>query len=83
MQKIQLTLTEQEKNLLSLRAATLGYNIPKYVKFLISKEAFSVVENAPVFSLSAKAEKSAEKALKEYREAKTLELKNLDDLDEA
>lgn len=82
MQKIQLTLTDQEKSLLSLRAATLGYNVPRYVKFLISKEAFSVAENTPVFSLSAKAEREAEKALKEYRHGKSLELKNLEDLDE-
>lgn len=81
MQKIQLTLTDQEQTLLSLRAATLGYKVAKYVKFLISKEAFSVVKSSPVFSLTPKAEKEAEKALKEHRKGKSLELKDIDDLD--
>ena len=81
MRKLQLTITDQENNLLSLRAASLGFNVIKYIKFLISREAFSIVEEIPTFQLSKKAEKKIAKAHKEHLEGKSIELKSIDDLD--
>ena len=81
MNKIQLTITNQEHNLLALKAASLGFNVTKFIKFLISKEAFSVAEGIPTFQLSKKAEKKIARAHKEYLEGKTVELKSVDDLD--
>lgn len=81
MHKVQLTLTREEMDALMIKASRLGYDVTKYIKFLISKEAFSIVGDVPVFLLSAKAERRAEKAIKEYKEGKAVELKNIDDLD--
>ncbi|OGD69860.1 hypothetical protein A3D09_02315 [Candidatus Collierbacteria bacterium RIFCSPHIGHO2_02_FULL_49_10] len=37
--KLQITLTKQEERLLSSRAEILGYDVTKYVKFLLAREA--------------------------------------------
>jgi len=83
MKKIQLTLTRQEADILSAKAAQLGYNLTRFIKFLISKEAVEAIdlwENLPTFPMSAKREKQVEKVLKEHAEGKTHELKDLKDL---
>ncbi|MBL7159680.1 hypothetical protein ISS85_04340 [Candidatus Microgenomates bacterium] len=81
MNKIQLTITDQERDLISFKAASLGFNVTKFIKFLISREAFSVAEEIPTFQLSKKAEKKIAKAHKEHLEGKSIELKSIDDLD--
>ena len=81
MQKVQLTLTDQEKDLLALKGASLGYGVTKFIKFLISREALSVMEDIPTFQLSAKAERRALEALKEYQAGKSKELKRAGELD--
>lgn len=83
MTKVQLTLTTQEVDLLSLKAATLGYNLTRFIKFLISREAAKVIEenNIPVFKMSKKAERIALQAIKNHQAGKTILLKNIEDLD--
>ena len=81
MNKVQLTLTNEEMNALLLKASKLGYDVTKYIKYLIASEAFSIIEDIPTFSLSKKAEKKAEKALQEYKKGKAIELTKIDDLD--
>lgn len=81
MNKVQLTLTKEENDLLSLRAAALGYDVTKYIKFLISREASAVAADIPTFQMSKKAERTLKKALEDHKTGKSVELKNLDDLD--
>lgn len=81
MYKIQISLTDQENSLLAQRAAGLGYNVTKFIKFVISREAFSMAAKLPTISLSSKSEKKAEKALIEHKKGKSVELKNMNDLD--
>ncbi len=44
MKKIQITLTDNEAELLMLKANTFGYSLPKMVKFLISEETSRIIE---------------------------------------
>lgn len=80
MYKVQLTFTPQEAKVLSTKADLLGYNLTKYVKLLISKEALSMVEEYPVIQLSKKAVKRVETAHKEYVSGKAREISSLDEL---
>lgn len=75
-QKIQITLTPQEIAALTMKGKGLGYNATKYIKFLIMKEAYSIVESIPALPLSQDLEKKTLEALKEYGEKKTKRLKN-------
>jgi len=80
-QKIQITLTPEEVSALSLKSRSLGYNVTKYVKFIVMKEASSVVENYPVFPMSQALEKRTMDALKLHEKGKSRHLKTLNDLD--
>lgn len=79
-QKIQITLTPQEVAALSIKSKALGYNVTKYVKFIVSKEVLSTVEEYPTYKMSKRLERLSQKALKEYREGKTITLKSVEDL---
>lgn len=79
-QKIQITLTPQEVAALSIKSKALGYNVTKYVKFIVSKEAVESVEEYPTYKMSKRLERLSQKALKEYREGKTITLKSVEDL---
>ena len=82
MTKIQLTLTTQEANLLATKAAQLGYNLTRYIKYLISREAIGVADNeVPMFKMSPKAEKVALKALVDYKAGKTKKIKSFKELE--
>lgn len=76
MTKIQLTLTAPEANLLSFKATQLGYNLTRFIKFLISKEASKVIgeNNIPSFIMSKKAEKIALQARKDYQKGKAIKI---------
>ena len=81
MNKIQLTITPQELEILRFKASSLGYNVTKYIKFLISRETFSFIERVPEYPLPKRIAKLAQTALDEHRAGKSIELKNVDDLD--
>lgn len=70
MTKLQITLTNPETQALSYLAGRFGYDITRYVKYLISRTTESVVGQVPAIPMSAKAERTALKALKEYEEGK-------------
>jgi hypothetical protein len=63
MIKLQITLTDEENQLLSLRASILGYDVTKYAKFLLAREAVDSRDEVPVFT----ANHNMEKAIKEAR----------------
>lgn len=81
MTKVQISLTNQETDLIAQRAMILGYDVTKYLKFVVSREALSVAEETPSFPLSLAAEKKALKALREFKIGKTEELRSVDELD--
>lgn len=78
MRKFQITLTPQEVAVLSFQAGKLGYDVTKYIKFLVSQEAFSVATNIPTFSLSEKLEKKSAKAQQDYQKRKVKEFDSID-----
>ena len=80
-QKIQITLTPQEVAALSIKSKALGYNVTKYVKFIVSKEAVETVEEYPTYKMSKRLEKIAEKAMKDYKAGKMVRLESPYDLD--
>lgn len=81
MYKVQLTFTPQEAKVLTMKADMLGYNMTKFIKLLISKEALSMVEEYPVIKLSKKAIRISEAAHAEYLSGKARKLKSLDELE--
>lgn len=73
--KLQITITGKEKQLLADRAATLGYNVTKFAKFLLSNVAYEQLQE------NIRLEKLMKKSLAEYKAGKTMELKSIDDID--
>lgn len=83
MTKLQLSLTDQEESILSLKAARLGYSVTRYVKFLISQEAAKTInpdDNLPTFPMSPELEEIGLQALKDHRAGKTTVLENIEDI---
>ena len=56
-QKIQITLTPQEVASLSIKSKALGYNVTKYIKYIVTREAEEIIEEYPTYKMSAKTEK--------------------------
>lgn len=71
MTKLQITLTDEETQLLSLRAAVLGYDVTKYAKFVLAQDAVEQFSSIPTFQATPKMEKIAKKAITDYRAGKT------------
>ena len=73
--QIKFSVSEQIKTLLDANASALGMPVASYVRYLVTKE---VEEDAyPVFKMSKRTEKIAKKAMKDYKNAVTI-----DDVDE-
>ena len=83
MRKVQLTLTDQEAEILSIKASQLGYNISKYIRLILSKDIIDSFRNnqIPVFKMSEKAEITVAQGLREYKKGKTKSLKSINGLD--
>ncbi len=81
MNKVQLTLTNPEAEILQLKADKFGYDLARYVKFLISKAVEQSIDDVPIFQMSEKMEKRYDQAMEEYRNGKAIELESIDDLD--
>lgn len=75
-QKIQISLTPEEIAALSIKGKKLGYSATKYIKFLITREAYSVVESVPTFPLAQELEEKTLQALRDYHQKKTKKLTN-------
>jgi len=70
MIKLQITLTDEENQLLALRASILGYDVTKYAKFLLAREAVDSRDEVPVFTATAGMEQAIKEARKEYKSGK-------------
>jgi hypothetical protein len=79
-QKIQITLTPEEVAALAVRAKALGYNVTKYIKFIVSREAFEAVQSISVLEMGKALEKKTLKALKDHKKGKSKKLLSVDEL---
>ena len=77
MTKLQITLTDQEVDLLSRKAAYLGYDVTKYAKFILAREADEMVNNVPSFKASSAMERAISDAGEEDKQGKTREWRYL------
>jgi hypothetical protein len=80
MTKLQITITNQEADLLSAKATLFGYKLTRFVKFLIAREVAQTMEQIPTFPISKKAEKLAIEAKTEYKKGKAKEISSFNDL---
>jgi hypothetical protein len=80
MNKVQLTLTNQETIALNNYGAQFGYNLSKTIKYLISKtvEEFIQRSELSVFSMSQKTEDEGLKALAEHKKGQSILIKDID-----
>ena len=81
MTKVQLSLTDQEAAILSSYGSKFGYNLPKTIRFVISKasEDFLKEGTTPIYEMSKKTEEKGLEALKEYGAGKTVEVKDAEE----
>lgn len=70
MIKLQITLTDEENQLLAMRATVLGYDVTKYAKFLLAREAVDSRDEVPVFTASTSMEQAIKEANKEFKAGK-------------
>jgi len=75
MQKLQITVTTEEHKLLERRAKLLGFDVTKYAKFLLTREAFS--EIGAEKCLSVQEIKDIDKALVDYKAGKAIKVDSL------
>lgn len=80
MNKIQLTLTPQETTLLALQGQPLGYDVTKFVKFLVSREVYNFSSKISTYKMSRDLEDKTEKALKEYKTGKLHGYNSVDEM---
>ncbi|KKW02686.1 MAG: hypothetical protein UY36_C0004G0002 [Parcubacteria group bacterium GW2011_GWA1_49_11] len=74
MTKLQITLTDEDQ-LLSMRAAVLGYDVTKYAKFVLAQDAIEQLATVPTFVATPKMNSSLKKALKDDSLGKSVESK--------
>jgi hypothetical protein len=75
MTKLQITLTDQEVELLAQKAALLGYDVTKYAKFVLAQKADEAAGSIPVFKATPKMEKVIKEGLEEDKKGLTKEWK--------
>ncbi len=80
MNKVQLSLTDEEATILASYGSQFGYSLPKTLRFVISKaaEKFMREGTIPVFKMSDKTEQTGLEALKEYRAGKAIAVDDVD-----
>lgn len=71
MTKLQITLTDEETQLLAMRGGSMGYDVTKYAKYVLAREAIDGVYGVPTFRTNARMEKAIKEGLEEYRRGKT------------
>ena len=81
MTKVQLSLTDNETAILRSYGSQFGYNLPKTIRFLISKAAEKAIIGGtiPEFPMSEKTEKLGLEALKEHRAGKSTKIDDVSD----
>ena len=75
MMKLQITLTDQEAELMAMRGSTLGYDVTKYAKFLLAQDAASHIAFVPTLKGTMDMKRMVKNAISQYRAGKTKTLK--------
>lgn len=80
MNKVQLTLTNQEAALLESFGSQFGYNLSKTIRYFISKASENILQQGfiPTYEMSAKTEQNGLRAIEEYKAGKTIKVTNVD-----
>ncbi len=80
MNKVQLSLTEEEVNILSDYGSQFGYSLPKTIRYVISKaaEEFLSQSKVSVFEMSEKRERSGLRAIEKFEAGETKSVSNTD-----
>lgn len=80
MNKVQLSLTDEEAAILASYGSQFGYSLPKTLRFVISKAAEKFIREGtiPVFEMSDKTEQAGLAALKEHKAGKTIAVDDID-----
>lgn len=80
MNKVQLTLSNEETAILAGYGNQFGYSLPRTLRFVISKAAEKFLEQGtvPIFEMSDKTEAAGLKALKEQKAGKAIAVDNVD-----
>ncbi|MBA3724602.1 MAG: hypothetical protein H0W89_07010 [Candidatus Levybacteria bacterium] len=81
MTKVQLSLTDEEAAILSGYGEQFGYNLPKMIRYIISKATERALQEKtiPIYSMSEETEKKGLQALAEHKEGKTSKIDTIDD----
>jgi len=81
MYKVQLTLTPEEAQILSAKAAPLGYSISKFLKLLIGREVLShVEEDYPAYRMTPRMERKVRQAWREHKAGNTKRISSFSEL---
>lgn len=71
MTKLQITISDQEANLLAMKGSYLGYDVTKYVKHVLAKEAEEALRLWPTFQATSTMERLMGEAEAEDRKGVT------------
>lgn len=74
--QIKVTLPEKLQELVQSKADQYGLTISTYIKHLVLNDVKDM--DMPVFPMSEKTEETGLKALKEYKEGKTIAVEDVD-----
>ncbi len=79
MNKVQLTLTNQEAALLESFGAQFGYNLSKTIRYFVSKASESILQQGfmPTYEMSPQTEQKGLQALKDYRAGRTTQVSDV------
>ena len=82
MRKIQINVTEYEADILATYATQLGYDLKRYVKYLVSVDVMRSFNRheIPTFQMSKATEKRMSEAMEEYKQGKTKTVKSMSEL---
>lgn len=79
MTKVQLSLTTQEATILGNYGSQFGYNLPKTIRYFITKASEEILrDEIPTFKMSKKTEENGLKALEEHRLGQTTQVDDVE-----
>ncbi len=70
MIKLQISITDEENQLLAMRASSFGYDVAKYTKFLLAKEAVEHFKEIPAYFANSSQEQAVKEARHEHKTGK-------------
>jgi len=78
MNKLQISLTAQEAEVFNHKAAMLGYDLTRYVKYQLSRLADTFLQELTTLKMSEKLEKEVVKSKNDYKVGKLKSVNSTD-----